>query len=200
MAALFTGAFAEPPIESAMSFRAILAAMSRPGAKIDFATGVRPSSPLSSETAAVLLTLVDADTPLWLAPDLATNEICDWLRFHTGARYVTQPAQATFAVVSATSPLAGLPALPIGTAEYPDRAATLILQLSQIGHEATHELTGPGIESVFRFDATGLPAEVLALIDRNRTLYPLGIDVIVTAPGAVVGIPRSTAVRTLEAA
>lgn len=200
MAAHFTGGFAEPPIESAAIFRAVLAAMSRPGLKVELATGVRPPSPLSTETAAVLLTLVDADTPLWVAPDLATADVCEWLRFHTGAPLVAEAEEAMFAVVTSGSPLNAVPAMSIGSADYPDRAATLILQLAQLGNEPTHELTGPGIESVVRFDTTVLPAAILTLIDRNRTLYPLGIDLIVTTPGTVVGLPRSTAVRCLETA
>lgn len=200
MATQFTGGFAEPPIESAAIFRAVLSAMSRPGSRVEFATGVRPPSPLSIETAAVLLTLVDADTPIWVAPDLATADVCAWLRFHTGAPLVTEVKQATFAVATSGSPLDVLPAMSIGTADYPDRAATLIMQLARLGSEPTHELTGPGIESVVRFDAAILPTEILTLIDRNRALCPLGIDLIVTAPGAVVGLPRSTAIRCLEIA
>lgn len=200
MAAQFTGGFAEPPIESAAIFRAVLAAMSRPGLQVALATGVRPPSPLSTETAAVLLTLVDADTPLWVAPDLATADVCEWLRFHTGTPLVAEAEEAMFAVVTSSSPLAALPKLSIGSADYPDRATTLILQLARLGSEPTHELTGPGIESVVRFDAAVLPDEILTLIGRNRALYPLGIDLIVTTPGTVVGLPRSTAVRCLETA
>lgn len=198
MATQFTGGFTAPPIESAEIFRSVLTAMSRPGTPVDLNCSVRPPSPLSVETAAVLLTLCDADTPLWVAPDLAAESVLDWLRFHTSAPLVEVAAKAAFAAVSPASPLESVCELSIGTPEYPDRAATVILQLSRLGTESTLALTGPGIESAAWLDASDLPSSVLPVIDRNRQLYPLGIDLLITAPGKVVGVPRSSAVGSVE--
>ena len=198
MTAQFTGGFARPAIESAEVFRAILNAMSKPGSPVDFTSGARPPSPLTSETAAVLLTLIDADVPLWLAADLSRPDIRSWLKFHAGAQLVDEVSQAAFAVVTARSKVQALSALFIGTAEYPDRAATVILQLDGLGNRRTHQLSGPGIESTVDLDLANLPAGIIELMERNRTLYPLGTDLIVTAPGKAIGIPRSTSIRSLE--
>ena len=75
--------FADPVAEAQSCFRAVLAATSRPGTIMAAGHGLVPPPPMQPATAAVLLTLVDADTPLWLDAGLA--EAWDWLAFHCGA-------------------------------------------------------------------------------------------------------------------
>ena len=53
-------------------------------------------APLDLATAAVLLTLVDNETPLWL--DAAATPARDWLAFHCGAAIIAAPEKAAFAV------------------------------------------------------------------------------------------------------
>ena len=88
--------------------------------------------------------------------------------------------------------------LAIGTAEYPDRATTVLLQLPALGEVASLRLTGPGIPSEAALDEADLPREVVAMLMRNAELYPLGLDVILTAPGVMVGLPRSTRIDRKE--
>ena len=49
---------------------------------------------LSPATAAYLLTLVDRDTPLWLAPEFDLPAVRDFVRFHTGAPIVAGRGEA----------------------------------------------------------------------------------------------------------
>ena len=58
--------FADPVADAQSCFRAVLDATSRPGTVKAAGTGLRPPVPLDPATAAVLLTLADADTPLGL--------------------------------------------------------------------------------------------------------------------------------------
>ena len=53
----------------------------------------RPS-PLHPVTAAVCLTLLDFDTPLWLDDAAARPEAVDWLKFHCGMPLAAEPARA----------------------------------------------------------------------------------------------------------
>ena len=75
--------FADPVLKSQACFRAVLDAMARPGALHVAGTGLAPPAPLVPSAAAVLLTLVDGETPLFAAPGFAPAR--DWIGFHCGA-------------------------------------------------------------------------------------------------------------------
>ena len=93
-------AFADPALELQAAFRAILRATASPGAIETCGKGLAPPSPLSPAAAAVLLTLADFETPLWLAPSLtAAGEAAAHLKFHTGAPLALSPRDAAFALI-----------------------------------------------------------------------------------------------------
>ena len=99
-------------------------------------------------TAALLLALADFETTIWIDRDLAETETCDLLRFETGARFVDEPADADFAVLSACKGGPRLAAFKTGTAEYPDRSTLVIVQVRSIttaGADDTWTFSGPGI-------------------------------------------------------
>lgn len=194
-----SGGFGAPSIDAARAFRSVLKAMSRPGLHVPLHAALVPPRPLSREAAALLLTLTDADTPVWLAHDLNGDAVRPWLAFHTGSPIATDPAKAMFAVAGKVSDQGYIRSLALGTAEYPDRAATLILDLPSLGEAPGLALTGPGIETEETLDPDSLPDGIVAMLMRNAELYPLGVDVILTAPAAVVGLPRSTHVVPKEA-
>ena len=58
--------FADPVGEAQATFRAVLDAMARPGRLHQVGERLTAPAPLDQATAAVLLTLVDNETPLWL--------------------------------------------------------------------------------------------------------------------------------------
>ncbi len=141
-----SGGFADPPVEAARAFRACLEAMARPG-RLQAVAGAAPPAPLSPAAGAVLLTLVDAETPLHLAPSHDTDAVRAWIAFHTGAPLVGR-GEARFALGDWAA-LLPLGDYPLGTPEYPDRSATLIVEVAGFdGPEA--RLTGPGIETAHR--------------------------------------------------
>ncbi|MEL6610318.1 MAG: phosphonate C-P lyase system protein PhnH [Pseudomonadota bacterium] len=179
------GGFDAPAVQSAHAFRSVMEAMARPGRIQDIA-GAAPPAPLSVAAGCVLLTLCDADTPVYLAGEVDTDDVRAWLAFHTGAP-LKGPSHAMFAVGrwDALTPLADYP---IGTSEYPDRSATLIVECDELT-EAGASLRGPGIKSQA---ALSLP-EVDAF-QANRTLFPLGLDFIFTSGARLAAVPRSTEV------
>lgn len=182
-----SGGFADAPRDAARAFRACLEAMARPG-RVQAVTGAQPPAPLSPAAGAVVLTLVDASTPLWIAPSLATEAVRGWIAFHCGAP-LCAPEDAAFALTTwGEAPLA---ALPVGTPEYPDRAATLIVETEALT-PPTHRLTGPGIET--RQDAR-LPASPFWA--ENRAIFPLGLDAFFTCGDAICALPRSTVTEVL---
>ena len=80
------------------AFRALMEAMARPG-EIRTLRGVTAPAPLAPATAALVQSLADYDTPVWLDRSLAdTPEVAKWIQFHTGAPLVTDPGDAAFAL------------------------------------------------------------------------------------------------------
>lgn len=181
-----TGGFASPSIDAAHVFRAALSAMARPG-RIEAVAGAEAPAPMSAAAAALVLTLCDAETPLFLAPDHDTADIRAWIAFHTGAPIVAH-AQAQFALGRWEDllPLAGYA---IGTPEYPDRSATLIVEMETLEAEGPR-LTGPGIETEA---ALSLPET--EAFEANHMLFPQGLDFYFTAGTQLAALPRTTKVE-----
>ena len=79
----------------------------------------------------------------------------------------------------------------VGTAEYPDRAATLLVECAQLTTDGMR-LTGPGIE-----DETFLSLPETAEFQANRAMFPQGFDCLLTAGDRLAGLPRSTRVEAV---
>lgn len=184
--AALTGGFADAPVEAAQAFRAALDAMARPG-RIRRIGGATPPPPLSPAAGALLLTLCDAETPLHLAGRFDIAPVRDWIVFHTGAP-LSGRAGAMFALGdwAALTPVTDFA---IGEAEYPDRSATLIVEMDELTPEGAR-LTGPGIRDAHRLSLPEIDA-----FRANRALFPLGLDFFFTAGERLAALPRATNVE-----
>jgi alpha-D-ribose 1-methylphosphonate 5-triphosphate synthase subunit PhnH len=183
------GGFADPARDGARAFRAILDAVARPGRVLTPAAPAAVPPGLSAAAAAVVLTLVDADARLWVAPRLAPG-IADWLRFWCGTAPEPDPARAAFALgrwaeLAASGPWAQ------GTPAYPDRSATLIVEVDRLEEGAGATLRGPGVESFHRLAVAGVEASFWEDRVAARAAYPLGTDVILTAGNRLAAMPRT---------
>ena len=150
-------AFADPAQDSQAAFRAILDAMARPGTVMDCGAGLAPPPPLCPAAAAALLTLADFETPLWLAPSFAAGGVGAFLKFHSGAPLAAAPDEAFFALVDAEADDLDLARFSQGTANYPDRSTTVVLQLRSLARGELLWLTGPGIRGDGTLRASPLP-------------------------------------------
>lgn len=178
------GGFANAPVDSALAFRQIMQAMARPG-QILTVTGAVPPSTISSAAGVILLTLCDPDTPIYLAPSVDTPDLRGWITFHTGAPVVA-PEQSQFAL-GRWEELCALQ-FPIGTPEYPDRSATLIVEADDLTQGGA-TLAGPGIR-----DKQSLTLPETAFFQRNAALFPLGLDFFFTSGATLAALPRTTKV------
>lgn len=185
MRALFPG-FANPAHDAARAFRTIMQAMAGPGTILPL-HGPEAPPPLTPAAAAVLLTLADRSTPLYLAPSHDTPAVREWAAFHTGAPLVE--AEAAMFAVGDWAALQPLDRFAIGTPDYPDRSATLIVALPGLS-PGPSVLTGPGIRK-----AASLRLPDPAAFAANHARYPRGWDAILTADAMIAAIPRSTEVR-----
>lgn len=177
--------FADPVRDSQAVFRVVMDAMARPGRIGRVAAPLAPPPPLARATAAVLLTLIDGETPLWLDPRAAGA--WDWVRFHCGAA-PAEPEAAQFAV--ALDPL--MPErLRLGSDEEPEDAATVILQVAGFGQGQALRLSGPGLAAESALTVEGLPPGFVGAWEANGRLFPRGVDVILCAGDELAALPRT---------
>jgi alpha-D-ribose 1-methylphosphonate 5-triphosphate synthase subunit PhnH len=188
MSGALSPGFTDPVADAQSCFRAVLDAMARPG-RLHAVSGVLAPAPLCEAAAAVLLTLADHETLLWLDP--AATPARAWVVFHTGAP-ILSGAEAMFAVALS---LPDLGTLPNGTDEMPESSATVILQVASLARGRRFVLEGPGLREPAILTIEGVPADFAALWQRNHELYPRGIDLILCAGNQLTALPRSVSIR-----
>ena len=186
--------FRHPVLESQRTFRTILNAMINPGRVLLAEGSLRAPEPLHPAAAAVCLSLVDFETPLWVDLPLFSDPV-RWLQFHCGCALFPQPSAAKFALITDWSAAPSLDEFYIGQDESPGSSATLILQVSGLTAGSGRRLTGPGIESESRLEVEGLPDYFWTFWKANHRLYPLGVDIIFTAGSILAALPRTTKVE-----
>ncbi|MDR2455435.1 MAG: phosphonate C-P lyase system protein PhnH [Deltaproteobacteria bacterium] len=187
-----SGAFLDPPMGAQKAFRLALAAMSRPATIIEADArplfGGRP--PVSPLLAALLLTLIDGRTPVYLTPDL--KKASEWLAFHAAAVIAEEPDEAAFVVSSTLSALPPLASLSQGLERYPDRSAT-VLAGSDLGSPGLAVwASGPGLKEPRLAGDLGLDDRFVGQWEDNHAAYPLGVDVFLASDKALAALPRST--------
>jgi alpha-D-ribose 1-methylphosphonate 5-triphosphate synthase subunit PhnH len=186
---------ADPAHDSQRLFRAVLEAFSHPGRIVALAQAPAAAGPLSRAATAFLLTYVDRDTPLWLAPELDARPVRDFVRFHTGAPIVANQGDALFAVApSSRAPT--LDGLAIGSDPYPDRSATLVIDVPDLRSGTDRIWRGPGILGHSTVAVAGLADGFWAEWAANHALFPCGVDVVFAAGSELLALPRSIAVES----
>jgi alpha-D-ribose 1-methylphosphonate 5-triphosphate synthase subunit PhnH len=187
--------FAGPPdsvLTTQATFRAVLDAMASPGSVRPLAATIGAPLPFANAAAAVALTLCDHDTPVWLDAALRdADPVCAWLRLHCGCRLVPEPREAAFCFVSVPRGLPGIEAFGLGTSDYPDRSATIVIQVESLRAGPPLALSGPGIRDTQVLHATGLPEDMPARLVANRALFPRGVDFILASGDEIAALPRS---------
>src|SRR5262249_48535997 len=149
-------------IASQAVFRAVMDAMARPGEIKPLVPAAAAPAPLSPTGAAVALALLDYETPVWLDAPLANAQpVADWIPVPNGARVTDDPQAAAFAFLADPKRVPAFDAFAIGTAEYPDRSTTLVLQVEQFGAGECLSLSGPGIACSRNFSGEPLPADIV---------------------------------------
>ena len=182
------GGFTDAPRQSARAFRSALEAMARPGSLWPV-EGATPPAPLSVAAGVLILTLCDGTTSLHLGASCDVPVVRDWVTFHTGAPLVS--AEEAHFALGTWADLMPVDRFAIGVPDYPDRAATLIVEMPSLSANGPR-LTGPGIAVVAHLN---LPET--AAFRANRALFPLGFDTFLTSGACLAGLPRSTRVETL---
>lgn len=200
--------FTNPVYDAQQVFRSVLDAMARPGSLHRLPTTVLAplqAPALQRGLAAVLLTLLDAETSVALPP--AYDAAAPYLRFHTGVRLAASRAEAMFAVQPAEGAHAALwHTLADGTDEAPHLGATLIVEVPALqsaqamqGPPVHLGLRGPGIRKRHMLSVEGLSLDFWRARIGREADFPRGIDLLLLCGDTLAAIPRSTRLTIEEA-
>jgi alpha-D-ribose 1-methylphosphonate 5-triphosphate synthase subunit PhnH len=179
---------ADPGHQSQAIFRTVLAALSEPGLVKSIDLAPLPHLRAGPAAIAILLTLADGDTPLWLGDDRAA--LAAYLRFHTGAPIIAEPRMAQFGLLADRQQHRPLAAFNPGTEDFPDRSATLIMEVAHLAEQGPIVLRGPGIPGHRHVTIESLPTDFVAQWATNYTAFPCGLDLILTCGSKLMGLPR----------
>ncbi|ERK17815.1 MAG: phosphonate C-P lyase system protein PhnH [Pantoea sp.] len=183
--------FNHPVADAQRAFRRILKAMSEPGVMValPLAQGWGDLSPAAT---AVLLTLVDQESALWLDGTLDNELLRNNLRFHTGVPIVSE-RDAPFALTHASANPD--PAyFAAGDNLSPEKSTTLIVEVPALNGGLTLRLSGPGLRET-RAIAPQLPEAILHYLRERPHPFPQGVDLIFTCGEAMMALPRTTDVE-----
>jgi len=182
--------FADPVHDAQACFRAVLDATAHPGRIVTVAGVLPDGAALGPAARAIGLTLCDIDTPIWL--DAASAAEAGYLAFHCGAPQAPSLAEARFGFIADPGALPPLADFALGTDEYPERSATLVIEVAGLAENAGAILRGPGILGERRLAVSGLPARFWAERAALAELFPRGLDVLFTSGRRLAALPRST--------
>ena len=185
---------ADPVFGSQIVFRTVLDALSAPGKIFNLSDNLAGTpAKLPPAAAALLLTLADYETPVWLQSE--DQETRRWLAFHTSAPKASTPSEARFAVIDGAASTTQLGDFNLGEDRYPDTSTTVLVLCDALEGGLPVTLTGPGIKGSTRFAPQGLEASLWRDIADNNAMYPLGVDLIFVAGSQLAGLPRSTQIE-----
>ncbi|SDO78126.1 alpha-D-ribose 1-methylphosphonate 5-triphosphate synthase subunit PhnH [Ralstonia sp. 25mfcol4.1] len=183
------------PVDDAQAvFRATLEAFAHPGRLELLPVSSGHPEGLSPALTALLLTLADPDTPVWL-PANAPAAARAFLRFHCGCPLVDAVADATFVCVPAGHAMPALTDCAQGLPAYPDRSATLIVEVDSLHDGDALTLSGPGIETTQALHVRGLPADFRPTWRANNARFPLGVDLLLASGEQFCALTRTTRVE-----
>jgi alpha-D-ribose 1-methylphosphonate 5-triphosphate synthase subunit PhnH len=206
--AQMTAGFRDATHGAQRTFRVLLDAMSRPGRVIalpdEAINGIEP--PVSADSArrmsvgvaAVMLTLLDAETSVRIVGSMAGAAASAYLRFHTGVGAAGLDEPATFTVAHASDAHAALwTQLDAGTDEAPQDGVTLVLQVDELGPRGDTglHLRGPGIEAMQALSVSGTSSDFWSWRIRQQALLPRGVDIVLVCGTRIAAIPRTTRIE-----
>ena len=185
--------FENPVLGPQQTFRAILDALAYPGQLVKIKSKLNVPEVLNAASAAICLTLLDDETPLWT--DLSWNSFAlEWFQFHCSCSVVTEPCMAHFALITQPAEMPSIDDFKIGDDAHPESAATLIIQVERFNDHNGKILRGPGIKTPTNFAPAGIQAKFWEQWQLQAALFPLGVDVFFTFNDILAALPRTTQV------
>ncbi|MGQ0574936.1 MAG: phosphonate C-P lyase system protein PhnH [Pseudonocardia sp.] len=168
-------------------FRAVLAALARPGTVAQLPPADCPAALLPA------LALATLDTPVALLGDEPGGRWRERVRLATSAP-AADAGRARFVAALRPPTAAELAGVARGSAQAPEDAALVTVGVSDVeGGTPAYELRGPGVDGVARFAPHGWDEDLHRARDEATASFPAGPDLLLVAPdGRVIGLPRTT--------
>lgn len=179
-----------PVFDSIKVFRAMADAMAHPGAITHVAARPPAPSELMPAAAALCLSLLDFETPLW--QQHPRRAVTDYLRFHCGCPMTPESVRASFALITNTADMPQVAAFNAGEPEYPDRSATLLIQVAGLSNASGVTLSGPGLQKPIQLNVTGVSARFWRELQGSRADFPCGVDIVFVWGERIAALPRTT--------
>jgi len=181
--------------DAQVHFRTILDSMARPG-KVNNIGEIKIQSPanLHPASALVAFALLNRDVAFYVRNN--KEEISEYFVVNTNSKPTTI-SNADFVFIAGTDDDQILLETNIGVLEYPEKSATIIIDVDHIydvPKDQTHEiiLQGPGVDGEKRVYVSNISSNILQALKEQNSEYPLGVDVILTdGEGNIMCIPRS---------
>jgi alpha-D-ribose 1-methylphosphonate 5-triphosphate synthase subunit PhnH len=186
--------FADPVRDAQAAFDHVMRAMAEPGTVRALSAVDGAPGEFAPALAAIALTLTDQDTPVWLDGGLRAAGAGEYLTFHTGAPITDRPQACRIAFAIDGSTLPQLSDFAIGSLDYPDMSATVVLAVDGLVQGRGFTLTGPGIDGRRRLEVAGLPTGFLDQWAANRDRFPRGVDIVLAAGSRIAALPRSVTI------
>lgn len=182
--------FLNPVLGPQQTFRAIIEAMARPGQLVKIKSKLHNPEMLNLASAAVCLTLLDDETPLWT--DLSWDcTAVNWFQVSCGCSVVTEPCMADFALITRPANMPPLDDFRIGNAQHPESAATLIVQVEGFNDANGKNLGTPGNKSTPHFAPEGIAVDFWEQWQLQAAFFPLGVDILFTCGDLLAALPRT---------
>lgn len=198
-ASVMQGGFINSVLDSQTVFRCIMDGLAKPGSLHALDALLSPPAPIFATTAAILASLVDADTPVWLDEELSNSEgVKDWLTFHASSPFADECSKASFAVIGKPASMPDLEFFAMGDQDYPDRSTTLIIQVEELSSGQGWQLSGPGIKDKAFLTAGPMKPSFPVEWAANNQKFPRGVDVIFASPNSIACLPRTTRLLPLN--
>ncbi len=184
--------FVDPVHGAQLGFRVALDALANPGI-VHLVDVELPDLGIPVGALAILLSLVDSDTPLWVSASVDESARA-YLRFHAGARFASTHSSCAFAYVASVPELPRISSFSAGSAMSPEESTTIILAVEDFVGGAAASLDGPGCREPREIAPRGFNASMWEQLARNHDRFPAGVDLLLVSGRRIVGLPRSTRV------
>jgi len=181
--------FDDSALGSPQTFRAIFAAMEHPGQLVTIRENPQAPDVLNSASAAICLTLLDDETPVWTDVDRKSPAI-SWLQFGCGSAVVTESCMAYFAIITKPATMPALDCFRVGPSEYPVKATTVVVQVDDILPAAVNKYSNIFLDNTVQLDLKGVPAKFWNQWQQLSGLYPVGIDIFFTCDDVLIALSK----------